>query len=211
MPAPGVRRLPEPVRRRFQVATAMALEALVDTQTAHAFEFQALLYGRLGFDAALERYLREMRVHEPVTTAVRTRVLVALERAQSGAAPTLVPPDDGEPAEEGWRRFSPEALVRGVRERQRKNDETERLVDLALARAEEAVIATHVDNAITFAALLEPHLGLKRAVQEYVAAVGEAGSRGQAIFQRTMARLADVHLPPFRVRPELAAPLEGRR
>lgn len=211
MPAPGVRRLPEPVRRRFEVARAMALEALVDTQTAHAFEFQALLQGRLEFDAALERYLREMSVHEPVTTAVRTRVLVALERLESTASPVLLAPDQGEPTEEGWRRFSPEALVRGVRERQRKNDQTERVVDLAIARAEEAAIATHVDNAITFAALLEPHLGLKRAVQEYVAAVGEAGPRGQAIFQRTMARLADVHLPPFRARPELAAPLDGRR
>lgn len=212
MPGPGARRLPEPIRRRFEVARAMAIEALVETQTAHAFEFQALLQGRLDLDAALERYLREMDVHEPVTTAVRTRVLVALERLSAAGMPAGVPVRTIGPAGEGWRRFSPEALVRGVRERQRRNEETERLIDLAIARAEEAVIATHVDNAITFAALLDAHVGLKRAVLEYVAAVGEAGPRGQAIFQRTMARLADVHLPPFRIRAELPAPaVEARR
>jgi hypothetical protein len=66
---------------------------------------------------------------------------------------------------------------------------------LALARAEEAVIATHVDNAITFAALLDPVMPLDRATQEYIDAVGLSGGRAQAVHQRTMARLADVHLP----------------
>jgi hypothetical protein len=75
-------------------------------------------------------------------------------------------------------------------------------MQLALARAEEAVIATHVDNAITFAALLDEVLPLDRATQEYIEAVGLSGGRAQAVHQRTMARLADVHLPlPARVDP----------
>jgi hypothetical protein len=34
-----------------------------------------------------------------------------------------------------------------------------------------------------------------RAVQAYLQAVGLSGGRGQSVHQRTMARLADVHLP----------------
>ena len=47
----------------------------------------------------------------------------------------------------------------------------------------------------TFAAMLEPHLPLDRAVQEYIAALDLTGGRAQAVLQRTMARLAEVHLP----------------
>ena len=43
--------------------------------------------------------------------------------------------------------------MRGVIERQKKNEEVERMVELAIARAEEAIIQTHIDNAITFAAM----------------------------------------------------------
>jgi hypothetical protein len=85
--------------------------------------------------------------------------------------------------------------VREFREKQKRDDETEGLIKLALARAEEAVIATHVDNAITFAALLEGWLPVDRAVQEYLDAASLTGGRAQAVYQRTMARLADVHLP----------------
>lgn len=209
MPAPAPRisrRLPEVVRRRLEVASAMAWEALVDTQTRHALDFVALVDGRMELEDALDRYLEEMGVTEPMATAVRTRALVALEPAHGGAQPLAAPlPEEvGAEAEaEGWRRFRPEALVRGVRERQRKADEMDRLILLATARAEEAVIRAHVDNAITFAALLEPQLGLERAVQEYLRIVDVAGARGQAVFQRTMARLADVHLPPLNVPAEL--------
>jgi hypothetical protein len=52
-----------------------------------------------------------------------------------------------------------------------------------------------VENAIGFVALLQEQLSLDRSVQQYLGAVGLAGGRAQAVFQRTMAKLADVHLP----------------
>jgi hypothetical protein len=67
---------------------------------------------------------------------------------------------------------------------------------LLLARGEERVIGTHVENAIGFAALLDGNLSLDRAVQLYLGSVNLSGCRGQVVFQRTMAKLADVHLGP---------------
>ena len=204
----SARRLPDAMRRRLEVATAMAWEALVDAHTTHALDFLALLEGRLEMQEALTRYLREMGIIEPMATAVRTKVLVALEDTEAAGArvqlheaeaaaadDVVVTEEEDEDEDEGWRRFTPGALVSGVRERQKSKDETDRLILLSTARAEEAVIATHVDNAITFVALLDSQVGLDRAVQEYIRLIGLAGGRAQAVFQRTMARLAEVHLP----------------
>ncbi len=217
----GSRRLPDAMRRRVEVASAMAWEALVESHTAHALDFIGLMEGRLSMPDALNRYLREMGVIEPMATAVRTKVLVALEDAEAAGERVLLHEAEGaagqaevrpaEPREdtgtERWRRFTPGALVSGVRERQREKDETDRLVMLALARSEEDIIQTHVDNAITFAALLDSAIGPDGAVQEYIGEVGLGGPRAQAVFQRTMAKLADVHLP--RLRP--VAPTGVRR
>ena len=198
----GKGRLPDPLRRRLEVASAMAWESLVDAHAEEALEFLALLHGRMGMQDALSRYLREMCIIEPMTTSVRTKVLVALEH-ESGRVPMMRDParpreEVEEPEEdEGWRRFTPGALVRGVRERQEERGETDRVVMLAMARAEEDIIQKHVDNAITFAALLESTAGLDGAVQEYIRTVGLGGGRAQAVLQRTMARLAEVHLPPL--------------
>lgn len=212
MPAPGPRtprRLPETVRRRLEVASATAWEALVEAHTSHALQLIALLADRMPFDEAVERYLREMEVSETMAAAVRNRVLVALEDAQrpDDSRPTLQifattgegrASRDGAEAEgpaEGWRRFRPDVLMRDLKERHRRHDETEGWIRLALARAEEGIIATHVDNAITFAALLEPHMPLERAVEEYNNALRLTGPRAQAVYQRAMARLAEAHLP----------------
>ena len=190
------RRLPETVRRRLEVATAMAWESLVETHVEQATQFVLLLADRLALEESLTRYMLEMDMADSMASAVRTRVLVTLESEESAAdsnagAEEPLPADD----EEGWRRFRPDVVVRGVMARQRRHDETEHWIQLALARAEEKLITTHVDNAITFAALLEDHLPLERSVQQYLDAVSLSGSRSQAVVQRTMARLADVHLP----------------
>jgi len=212
MPAPGPRtprRLPETVRRRLEVASATAWEALVEAHTSHALQLIALLADRLPFDDAVARYLREMEVSETMAAAVRNRVLVALEDAErpddtrpslqlfatTGEAQEAPEESDADGASEGWRRFRPDVLMRGLKERHRRHDETEAWIRLAIARAEEGIISTHVDNAITFAALLEPHMPLERAVEEYNGALRLTGARAQAVHQRAMARLAEAHLP----------------
>lgn len=206
------RGLSDTVRRKLEVATAMAWEALVESHVAEATSFVTLLADRLSLEDSLTRYFREMDLTDTMVTAIRTRVLLASEGehpetaqgtepaaasapeadAGPGATRPLLSEEDAE--EEGWRRFMPDAVVRGVRERQRRSEEVERTVQLALARSEEALIRTHVENAISFAALLDDHVPLDRAVQQYLGAVLLTGCRGQVVFQRTMARLADVHL-----------------
>lgn len=193
----------------------MAWEALVEQHVVEANEFVSLLRDRLDMEDALARYLAEMDLDETMATAVRTRVLVALEPATEPAAPAAetgqsaarglaarpmrLPslPDTGvdDQDDAGWRRFRPDALVRGMRRRQQRSDETETMIELALARAEEAIMQTHVDNAIGFTALLDDYVGIGRAVSYYLGAVVLTGSRAHSVLQRTMARLADVHLP----------------
>ena len=196
------RRLPDSVRRRLEVATAMAWESLVEAHVRHAVQFVTLLRDHLPLADTVSRYIVELDLGDSMATAVRTRVLVNLEEAESlaGEQQTLPLHGDGgssggEPEAEGWRRFRPDVMVREAMQRQRRNDEVEGWILLAIARAEEGVITSHVDNAITFAALLEEYLPLARAVQHYLTAVALSGGRAQAVYQRTMARLADVHLP----------------
>lgn len=198
------RRLGEAMRRKLEVASAMAWEALVDTHVEQATQFVTLLAEYLPIEEALPRYLRESDLAETMATAVRTRVLMRFEEGPGAGTqappPIHFPPAHGEaPANDddgGWTLLrQPQRVVRGVIERQRRNEEIERITLLALARAEEHLIRTHVENAIGFVALLQEHLPLDRAVQQYLTAVRLAGGRAQAVFQRTMARLADVHLP----------------
>lgn len=189
------------MRHRLEVATAMGWEALVEAHVKQALEFIDLFDDRMELEDALNRYIREMDLGDTMGSAVRTRVLVTIEDETDPQAPVPIhapdaaAPNNDEDEEVSWKRFRPDVVMRGVIERQRSRDEIERLIELAIARAEEQVIQTHVDNAITFAALLEDSGSLSRGVDQYLSALNVVGGRGQAVLQRTMARLADVHLP----------------
>jgi hypothetical protein len=210
------RRLGEPLRRKLEVTSALAWESLVDTHVEQANHFIALLESFWPIEESLPRYLREMDLDHTMAAAIRTRVLMHVEQQAQGdggtapgdpakppaaAAPPFLgtrrPDDDGDDddGDDSWLLLrQPRRVVRGVMERQRRNEEIDRIIQLSLARAEEHVIRTHVENAIGFVALLEEQFPLDRCVQQYLGAVGLHGSRAQTVFQRTMARLADVHL-----------------
>jgi hypothetical protein len=207
MPAPGrsYRRLPDTVRHRIEVAAAMAWEALVEAHSAQAREFVALFEEHMPLEESLNRYVGDMDLSDTMVAAVRTRVLVGIEDAQLARStesltirPETLEEDEALEDGDGWRRFRPDVVMRGVIERQKRNEEVERMVELAIARAEEAIIQTHIDNAITFAALLDELGPLSRGVEHYIAVLNIVGGRAQAVLQRTMARLADVHLPAAR-------------
>lgn len=186
------RSLPEPMRRKLEVTTAMAWENLVETHVAEATAFIHHLDDLIPVEETLTRYLREMDLTETMATAVRTRVLLGLGELSAHHEEPAAEDED----ETLWSRLRPSAVVREVKDRQRRGEEIDRITMLLLARSEEAVIGTHVENAIGFAALLDGSTTLDRAVQHYMGSVNLAGCRGQVVFQRTMARLADVHLTP---------------
>ena len=112
----------------------MAWEALVEAHSAQAREFVALFEEQLPLDEALTRYVRDMDLSETMVAAVRTRVLVAIEDAQAPSATESLTlrPDAGieMPGDDDrWRRFRPDVMMRGVIQRQRKNEEVDRLVN----------------------------------------------------------------------------------
>lgn len=194
------RRLPEAVRRQLEVASATAWEALVEVHSSHALRFVALMSAHLDFDEAVVRYLEEMDVRDPMASAVRTRVLVALEDAlgREGDRPSLGVYDEDEDRDqfEGLKRFRPDVLMKGIARKVREIEALDEWVRLAVARAEEGIIKAHVDNAAVFSALLRDHMPLNEAVDDYLELMRVAGSRAQSVHQRAMARLAEVHLPP---------------
>jgi hypothetical protein len=214
----AVRRTPtrmrgETTQRKLDVTSAMAWEALVDAHVEEAMQFVALAARYEPLEESLPRYLREMDLQTSMAAAIRTRVLTAVEEEP----PT--PPDDlfddpldrfsaDPPTEDGdgWSLLrQPQRVVRGVIRRQKRSEEFDRLTQLALARAEEHLIRTHIENAIGFVALLEGQ-PFDRAIETYLSSAGIAGARAQAVFQRTMARLADVHLARGPVTADASSP-----
>jgi hypothetical protein len=192
------KRTPEPVRRRLEMAAAAAWEAVVDAHANHAAGFVALLGQRLPFDQAVERYLEEMDVRDPMASAIRSRVLTRLEALPDVPAPA---PDSeaGAPAEVaapgGLKRFRPDVVAKGIARKVRATEAVEEWIRLAIARAEEGVLQAHIDNAVAFTDIVRGHLGLDEGVEDYIDLMRITGGRAQSVYQRTMARLADIHLP----------------
>lgn len=202
----AVRRTPgraggDTTRRKLEVTSAMAWEALVDAHIEQAIQFVILATPYEAIEESLPRYMREMDIQTSMAAAVRTGVLTAIEEE-----PPVAPGDLFEDAarerladdsvdDDGWNLLrKPQRVVQDVIRRQKRSGEFERITQLALARAEEHVIRTHIENAIGFVALLEDQ-PFDRAIEAYLSAVDVSGGRAQAVFQRTMARLAEVHLP----------------
>ncbi len=74
------RKLPASAERRMRLAQARAEEALVRTHVENALTFVDALAEELPFDRAIDTYIREMSVPEPLASVVVTRVLVVLGR-----------------------------------------------------------------------------------------------------------------------------------
>ncbi len=74
------RKLPAAAERRMRLAQARADEALVRTHVENALTFVDALAEELPFDRAIDTYIREMAVAEPLASVVVTRVLVVLGR-----------------------------------------------------------------------------------------------------------------------------------
>lgn len=209
MPAPSpltTMRLPSAVRRHLDVAIAGAQEALIDAHAEEALRLVAMVAEEWSFDEAVNFYFDELSITGPLATSIRNRALVRLEeeRRLDTSRPSLLRQEPGLEDEEEdssmWRRLRPDRLVREIRQRQHRHGETERVAQLVMAQAEEAMLTVHVDNALDFVALLDEEMSPDRAVSYYVDAIGVSGCRAQAIVQRSMVRVADAvlepHVPP---------------
>ena len=204
MPAPSpltTMRLPTSIRRHLDVAIAGAQEALIDAHAEEALRLVGIVGDEWSFDEAVDYYFEELSITGPIANSIRNRALVRLEdeRRLDTSHPSLLRQESDtalEDDESMWQRLRPDRLVRGIRRRQHRNDETTRVAQLVLAQAEEAMVGVHMENALDFVALLDNEMAPDRAVSYYVDAIGVSGCRAQTIVQRTMARVADGLLQP---------------
>ena len=72
------RKLEPATERRLRLAVARAEEAIVRTHVDNGLMFVDTLAEDLPFDRAIEAYVREMAVNEPLASTVVTRTLVIL-------------------------------------------------------------------------------------------------------------------------------------
>ncbi len=83
------RKLSADAEQRLRLVQARAEEALIRTHVENALLFVDTLATDVGYERALDIYVREMGVPEPLASVVATRALVALGEA-------LVPPTHDE-------------------------------------------------------------------------------------------------------------------
>jgi hypothetical protein len=94
------RKLSAEAEQRMRIAQARAEEALIRTHVDNALMFVDIMAPDIGYERALDVYVRELGVPEPLASVVATRALVALgdalvapvdERSASQAAEEPLP------------------------------------------------------------------------------------------------------------------------
>ncbi len=84
------RKLAPDVEQRLRLAQARADEAIVRAHVENALLFVDALAPDVSFERALDVYVREMSVAEPLASVVITRALVALGEGLVPSRPTAV-------------------------------------------------------------------------------------------------------------------------
>lgn len=182
-----VRHFPRPLRARVRIAYAVAWEALINTHTEQARQFIEEFSNRVAPLEALELYLTVVPVAEAMREPVRTRTLTLLDI-------DCLPQQTPLPVLRGWRVLRPDLLLKLIRFRREYAEKTVELARLVGARAEEAIAATHVNNARQFTELLRDQLPVERAIGEYLRAFYLSLGAGQLVLQRVKSEAAGSQL-----------------
>lgn len=172
-----LRRVPSSLQLRLRVREAAAWEALAEAHRSQAAEFARVLGTVLPADAALASYFRFVAVPAKIRDCVETGALLRLDLNQVPSVP--------EP--EGW--------VAGLRHRARMQQEAERMAPLAAARAEQALIRVHVDNALAIEQFMREIMPSAEAIAWYLRTFGLAAGSASVVYQDALARVADRELP----------------
>ncbi len=191
----GSRDISEQMRRRVELAIAVAQERLLSTHVHHALGLIQLVGDQVPFENALNIYTRMLRLSDDEARVITTRALAILgERAAETEdwpefATSEAPPQNGETAR---RKFMDQfrARLRG-----RVKDDLRRWVELVAARTEIAILNTHVENALNFVELLEKELPFSEAVELYLEALEVRESIAEVAYYMALSKLADQHLP----------------
>lgn len=202
-------RLPHDLRRRADLAQAAAIEARAETHAQQALHLVAVLAPRMPFDEAVERYIDIMGLSGEEAETVHTRTLVALSDSEVGIDLARERHRTGWGL--NWRYATPLGAVRFVRRQLRRTAEEDLWLELSAARAEEAVLRTHIHHALVFVEIFEDYAPPSRAVSLYLDALEVPAARSRSVYQRALAQVADRILPRLerRTREETVGVDEG--
>jgi hypothetical protein len=183
----SLRRIPTCLHLTIRIAYASAWEALVRTHTDQAVQFLQEFAPRVPPLAALELYFRVVAVPDPMQEVVRTRTLTSLEIDTLAPLATI-------PALRGWQRLRLDLFLEHRRYRRRHQESTLQLARMVGARASEAIVATHVSNAIEFCVLVRGVLTVEQATDHYLREFSLASSAAHMVSQRVQARVVGQEL-----------------
>jgi hypothetical protein len=202
----SLRRIPPALHLHVRVAYASAWEALIGTHTSQALQFVCEFASRTPVLRALDLYFEVVAVPEAMQESVRTRCLTSLELES-------LPPLTTIPLLRGWQVLRLDRFVEQQQYRRRFEEKTVQLARMVGARAAEAVIATHVENAIGFYVLLRGVMPVEQATDHYLREFSLPSSTAQMVWQRVQARVAGEELtaqysdpPPPPLEPESPEP-----
>jgi hypothetical protein len=197
----SLRRIPEAMHLRVSVAQAAAWDALIDTYTRQAVQFVTEFASRVPALGGLQLFFQVTPVPAAMQEVVRARALTGLELDK------LSEPVEP-PVLAGWHRLRLDLQLEHQRYRRRQLERTQELARLAGARAAEAVVATHVENALELGWLLREIMPVGSAADHYILQFGLAAGVAQMVSQRVAAKVAGDELTAPWVEPLPPMPVE---
>jgi len=206
----SLRRIPDALHLHVRVAYAASWEALIDTHTRQAVQLVTEFAPRVSVLRGLDLYFQVTAVPEPMHEVVRSRTLTALDLKtlpEPAELPTLA----------GWHRLRIDLQLEHRRYRRRYHERTLELARMAGSRAAEAIVATHVENALELAWLLKGVLPVGTVADHYIREFGLSAGVAQMVLQRVQARVAgdeltapwDEPLPPVPETPDASEAAPG--
>lgn len=189
-----LQRMPPELDRKLERVEALAREELVNVHAELALDLVSILAPRMPFDVAIERYLESMELEGDEREIVGTRAVALMDERE-------VQEDLAREGYRGWgwnwRYATPLGVLRYIRRHQKRSDEEDLWLELAAARAEEALVNAHMQYALQFVQVMEEHehADPTRAAALYVERLDIPELRARMVYQRVMARLAEDLLP----------------
>jgi hypothetical protein len=193
------------LQRQIDLTTAVCQERILATHVKHVLALVDLVSDGLPFDSALDIYVRILHLNPEQSRNVGSRALAALgartglptvEELQMDRGEEVLQREDDRGDEEGGRFDAVFSRVRR-RIRGRVQEDLRQRINLATARAEDAIFETHVENALIFGKALAEEVPLPEAVELYLETLLIPEGVSDVVFNRALRTVADEVLPPL--------------
>lgn len=197
------------LQRQIDLTTAVCQERLLAAHVRHVIAFVDLVQHEMPFDHALDIYARILRLSPEQARNVGSRALAILGR-RTGLPEAVEDPEvplleddaaDREDARAAAKGQGPrwDAVFGRVRRRirGRVHEDLRHRINLAAARAEDALFDTHVENALLFGRALSAEVPLHEAADLYLEIMAVPEGVSDTVFNRALRVVADAELPPL--------------